>query len=127
LRIMRILQKYDPLLTGSVWRGTIHHGSDLDITVHCEDPKEVLKTLENTDLKMLKAEWVNVTIMGKKRASFHIDAESPIREQVRSSFAALKSMLERKCDVYGDEITGLRIDDLKKVLKESPTQRFVPF
>lgn len=68
LRIMKILQKYDPVLTGSVWRGTIHHGSDLDIIVHYEDPKEVLKTLERTDLKVLKAEWVNVTIIGKKES-----------------------------------------------------------
>jgi predicted nucleotidyltransferase len=128
LRIMWILRKYDPVLTGSVWRGTIHHGSDLDITVHCEDPKEVLKTLENTDLKVQKAEWVNVTITGKKRASFHIDAESPIREQVEVIVhSPEEACLKEKCDIYGDEITGLRINDLKKVLRKSPTQRFVPF
>jgi predicted nucleotidyltransferase len=128
LRIMRVLQKYDPLLTGSVWRGTIHHGSDLDVVVHYEDPEEVLKTLEHADLKVLKAEWVNVTIAGKKRASFHIDAESPIEEQVEIIVRSLEeACLKEKCDIYGDKITGLRIDGLRKVLKESPTQRFVPF
>jgi predicted nucleotidyltransferase len=126
-RIMSILKKYDPLLVGSVWRGTIHHDSDLDIIVHYEDPEEVLKAVERTSLKIERTEWVNVTKRGKKKASFHIHAQSPIKEQVEIIVHSPdEACLNEKCEIYGDEIVGLRLRELGKVLEESPTQRFVP-
>jgi hypothetical protein len=127
LRIMKILSGYDPVLVGSVWRGTIHHNSDLDIIVHHEEPKEVLKTLEQTDLRIQETEWVRVTKRGKKKASFHIHLESPIKEKVEVVVhSPEEACLTEKCEIYGDEIAGLRPQELKKALEESPTQRFVP-
>jgi predicted nucleotidyltransferase len=127
LRLMKFLKKYDPILVGSVWRGTIHHGSDLDIIVHHEEPKDVLKEIEQTDLKTQSAEWVSVTKRGKKKASFHIHAASPIREDVEIIVhSPEEACLTEKCEIYGDEITGLRLQELEKLLKEDPTQRFVP-
>jgi predicted nucleotidyltransferase len=126
-RIMNILKKYDPLLVGSVWRGTIHHESDLDIILHHEEPEEVLKALQQTDLKILRAEWVNVTKQGKRKTSFHIYTESPIKEQIEVIVHSPdEACLKEKCEIYGDEIVGLRLRELEKVLKENPTQRFVP-
>ena len=126
-RIMNILKRYDPLLVGSVWRGTIHHESDLDIIVHHEEPEEVVKVLEQTGLKTQRAEWVNVTKRGKKKGSFHIHTESPIKEQVEIIVHSPdEACLSEKCEIYGDEIVGLRLRELDKVLEENPTQRFVP-
>jgi hypothetical protein len=42
---------------------------------------------------------------------------------VRSTEEAGK---KRKCDTFGDEIKGLKIEQLEKVLKENPAQRFLP-
>lgn len=127
LRIMRILKKYDPILVGSVWRGTIHHDSDLDITVHHEEPQQVLKALEQTDLKIERKQWVSVTKQGKKKSSFHIYVMSPIKEQVEIIVhSPEEACLKVKCEIYGDEISGLRSEELETVLKEDPTKRFLP-
>ena len=45
LRIMKILEKYSPVLIGSVWRGTIRRGSDIDIEVFYDDPEEIIPIL----------------------------------------------------------------------------------
>jgi predicted nucleotidyltransferase len=39
LKIMKLLDRYCPVLIGSVWRGTIKHGSDIDIAVYTDDPE----------------------------------------------------------------------------------------
>lgn len=127
LRIMQVLKKYDPILVGSVWRGTIHHDSDIDIIVHHEEPNEVVRTLQQIDLKIGRTEWVSVTKHGKKKSSFHIHVESPITEQVEIIVhSPEEACLTPKCEIYGDEITGLRPQDLKEVLKENPDRRFLP-
>jgi len=126
LRIMQVVREYDPILVGSVWRGTIHHDSDMDIIVHHEEPEEVLKTLERTNLKIQQTGWVRITKQGKKKASFHIHAESPIKEKVEIIVhSPEEACLKQKCEIYGDEITGLRLEELKKVLKENPNKRFL--
>ena len=127
LRIMQVLREYDPILVGSVWRGTIHHDSDMDIIVHHEEPEEVLKTLGRTNFKIQQTEWVRITKQGKKKASFHIHAESPIKEKVEIIVhSPEEACLKQKCEIYGDEITGLRLEELEKVLKENPNKRFLP-
>jgi predicted nucleotidyltransferase len=128
LRIMKILGKCDPILVGSVWRGTIHHESDIDIIVHHENPEDVLTSLEPTNLKIERKEWMSVTKHGKKKASFHIHAESPIKEKVEIIVHdPEEACLKQKCEIYGDEITGLRLEGLERILKESPTKRFLPY
>jgi predicted nucleotidyltransferase len=127
LRIMQVVREYDPILVGSVWRGTIHHDSDMDIIVHHEEPEEVLKTLGRTNFKIQQTGWVRVTKQGKKKASFHIHAESPIKEKVEIVVhSPEEACLKQKCEIYGDEITGLRLEELEKVLKENPNKRFLP-
>lgn len=128
LRIMKLLKKCEPLLVGSVWRGTIHRSSDLDVIVHNEEAKDILKTLEQTDLKVVRSEWVNVTKHGKVKSVFHIYAESPIKEEVEIVVhSPEESCLTEKCQIYGDKIAGLRLEELERVLQRNPTQRFVPF
>jgi predicted nucleotidyltransferase len=127
LRIMHITEKYKPILVGSVWRGTIHHDSDLDIIVHHDEPQEVLRTLEQTDLRIERTEWVSVTKQGKKKSSFHIHALSPIKEEVEIIVHSREeACIGATCEIYGDEISGLRSEELETVLKENPTKRFLP-
>ena len=41
LKVMKLLKDFDPRLTGSVWRGTAHKGSDIDILVYYSDPEVI--------------------------------------------------------------------------------------
>jgi predicted nucleotidyltransferase len=127
LELMNLLKTYKPVLLGSVWRGTIHHESDIDIVVHHDEPDEILRVLEQNNLKPLRTEWAAVTKRGKKKASFHIHLESPRKEKVEVIVhSPEEECLREKCEIYGDDVTGLHIQELEKTLKENPTQRFVP-
>jgi len=128
LKIMKLLAKYDPVLVGSVWRGTIHHESDIDIIVHHRYPENVVKTLEQSGLKILRTQQAAVTKQGKKKGSFHIYLKSSIQEEIEVIVhSPEEACLKEKCEIYGDNVSGLRLQELEKTLKESPTQRFVPF
>jgi predicted nucleotidyltransferase len=128
LKTMKLLAKYDPVLVGSVWRGTIHRDSDMDIIVHYSEPEDVAKALEQSGLKVLRTQWAAVTKQGKKKGSFHIYLKSPVGEEIEINVhSPEEACLKEKCEIYGDDVSGLRIQELEKTLKESPTQRFVPF
>jgi hypothetical protein len=127
LKLMQILKAYKPLLIGSVWRGTIYYGSDVDIVVYHDEPEDILKILKQNDLKIMHAEWVTVTKKGKSVGSFHIYAELPVKEKAEIKVVqSLEASKKEKCEIYGDEITGLSAQKLEKLLKENPAQRFVP-
>jgi predicted nucleotidyltransferase len=128
LKVMKILKAYKPILVGSVWRGTAHSKSDIDIIVYHNEPFDIVKTLEHNNLRILKTEWTSVTEKGQKKTSFHIYSESQAKEEfeiiVRSPEEA---ECKSTCEIYGDEISGLSIPELEKLLKENPLQRFTPF
>jgi len=127
LRLMKILKAYRPLLIGSVWRGTICYDSDVDIVVYHDEPEDILKILKQNNLKIMQAEWVAVTKKGKRKGSFHVYAELPAKEKAEIKIVqSLEAFMKEKCEIYGDEITGLSIRELEKLLKENSTQRFVP-
>jgi predicted nucleotidyltransferase len=124
---MRLLGKYDPILVGSVWRGTIHHRSDLDIIVHHEEPKEVARTIQQTDLRIERMESATVVKHGEKKEYAHIHVESPTKEKVEVIVhSPEEACLKEKCEIYGDEIKGLHLEELEKLLKDNPHKRFVP-
>jgi predicted nucleotidyltransferase len=127
LILMHILKEHSPLLIGSVWRGTIHYASDIDIAVCHNEPADVMDTLRRSGVKLVQAERVTVTKKGKRKGSFHIYVELLDKEKaeikvVQSSEASRKE----KCDIYGDQIRGLNIKELERMLRENPLQRFVP-
>jgi predicted nucleotidyltransferase len=128
LKAMKILRAYNPVLVGSVWRGTIHKESDVDVTVYHGEAAEVLKVLEKNNFNILRTEWVAVTKRGQKKTSFHIHAESPAKLKfeivVRNPEEANK---REKCEIYGDEVIGLKIQELERLLEENPLKRFIPF
>jgi predicted nucleotidyltransferase len=128
LKAMKILEAYSPLLIGSVWRGTIRRGSDIDIALYHDSPSEIVNLLKANGFDVSKTEWVTVTKKGKTEISFHMYMETSEKQRieivVRSSEEASR---KRKCEIFGDEIRGLNIRELEKLLKENPARQFVPF
>jgi len=128
LKTMKILEAYCPLLIGSVWRGTIRQGSDIDIAVYYDSPSEIVNLLKANGFEVSKIEWTTVTKKGKTEISFHMYTETSKKQRieivVRSSEEASR---KRKCEIFGDEIRGLNVRELEKLLKENSTQQFIPF
>jgi uncharacterized protein len=127
LKIMKLLRLYQPILIGSVWRGTIRRGSDIDIAVYHDVPDEVLSLLKKKRFRVTNSEWVTITKKGKPLVSFHIHGLSSIEERVeivvRSGDEAKHI---RKCEVFGDELKGLNLGELERILTESPAQKLIP-
>ena len=127
LKIMKLLDVFCPVLIGSVWRGTIKQESDIDIAVYSDKPEVIVKVLKAEDIKVLKTAWTRVNKRGTTLASFHIYGQNSTKYGLeivaRSREEAGK---ERKCDIFGDELKGLSIKELEKVLNENPTQQFIP-
>jgi predicted nucleotidyltransferase len=126
LKVMKVLEAFCPLLIGSVWRGTIRFGSDIDLAVYAEEPEQVAQTLKESDVKISRAGWTRVNKQGKTLSSYHIHAETgkfPLEIVVRSLEEAGK---KRKCEVFGDEIKGLKATELERLLREHPTRQFLP-
>jgi predicted nucleotidyltransferase len=127
LRLMQFLKAYRPLLIGSVWRGTVCYDSDVDIVVYHDEPEDILNILKQNNLKIMQAEWIAVTKKGKRKGSFHVHAELPAKEKAEIKMVqSSEAFMKEKCEIYGDKITGLSVQKLEKLLKENPTQRFVP-
>jgi predicted nucleotidyltransferase len=126
LKTMNALKAYNPVLIGSVWRGTIHHESDIDIRVYHDEPKAILKALKDA-YKIVRTELATVTEKGQKKTSFHAHLESSTQEQIEIIVRSPEELNRKeKCEIYGDEITGLNLKQLERVLKENPTERFLP-
>jgi predicted nucleotidyltransferase len=127
LGLMKMLEKFSPVLVGSVWRGTIYRESDIDIIAYHNEPHEILKLLKKK-FKILECGWTAVTKRGKPKKSFHIILELPSGEKAEITVRDVEELGVREtCEIYGDTISGLNIQELEKVLSENPTKRFVPF
>ena len=128
LRFMKILEAYSPVLVGSVWRGTVHRESDIDIAVYHDEPDDILEVMKQNNLRVMRSEWRTVTKEGLKKASFHIYLEMPAKEKAEVIVRDPEEADHKeRCEIYGDVVTGLRIRELEKMLQENPTERFVPF
>lgn len=127
LQVMKCLDAYCPLLIGSVWRGTIRWGSDIDIAVYADDPQEIVSILKAQAIKVLKTAWTTVNKHGRTLASLHIDAETSTKHRLEIVVRSSEEQGEkRKCEIFGDEIKGLKTKELGKLLKENPTRKFIP-
>ncbi len=127
LDIMKILGAFCPVLIGSVWRGTIKLGSDIDIAVYADEPMSILDVLKVGGVKVTKTSWTTVNKRGVTLASFHIYAQTAAKHGLeivaRSSEEANK---KRRCETFGDEIKGLSTRELERTLATHPTQQFIP-
>jgi len=127
LQIMESLGDFNPRLVGSVWRGTAHQNSDIDILTFSEDPKSVLSKLQKNKYRITSSEWRSVTKKGKKESSFHIHIVLPSGHEAEVVVRNPEEMgRSEKCEIYGDAMTGLSPPQLQKVLREKPLEKFVP-
>jgi predicted nucleotidyltransferase len=127
LKTMKILAAYRPVLVGSVWRGTVHRESDVDVTVYHDNTTDVLEALQKNGFKILQTDWMTVTKKGQRETSFHIHATSSAKVQFEIVVRGKNETYKReRCEIYGDEVTGLNIQELERLLAENPLKRFIP-
>jgi predicted nucleotidyltransferase len=125
--VMEVVKEFSPRLVGSVWRGTAHRNSDIDIIVFSEDQIQVLSQLQKHSFKVARSELISVTKKGRKESSFHIHVLFRSEDEADVVVRSLSSLgKQEKCGTYGDVKTGLGLLQLTKVLKENPLQKFIP-
>ena len=128
LNIMKIMENYEPILIGSVWRGTIRKESDIDIAVYTDEPENILRIFRRLGFNVSKTEWVTVTKKGRPVSSFHIHLLIGVGQKVEVVARNLDEKSgKRKCEIFGDELKGLNIFELERVLRENPAEKFIPF
>ena len=128
LAVMKLLDSYSPLLIGSVWRGTIRRGSDIDIAVYADDPQAVVDILKSQCISVLKTAWTRVNKHGRTLSSLQIEAETSAKHRLEIVIRNCAEQGEkRRCEIFGDEIKGLKTKELDKLLKANPTEKFVPY
>ena len=126
LDVMRLLEDYDPVLIGSVWRGTPRRGSDIDIVVYHESPdtiKEKLGEYEHT-----ASERKEFNIEGLPRTSTHLAymIKNHTLEVVVRPPRDKEAYRDERCETYGDIKRGLRLPELERLLQTDPLRRFIP-
>ena len=126
LALMRLLSEYDPVLTGSVWRGTARRGSDVDINVYSSNPDEVESQLRTAGYSVEGSKEEVFTQRGRTIRSTHIlVALEGAEGEVVVRYPEERGEEER-CEIYGDMKKGLRLEALEKLMKTDPLRRFVP-
>jgi len=127
LSIMVMLGEFHPRLVGSVWRGTSHKNSDIDIEVFTTEHAKVLGRLKQNSFLVRKAELQSVTKGNENEKAFHIYLALPPKYEVELVVRDPEKIDEvDMCETYGDPIKGLRIHQLRRILLINPTQKFVP-
>ena len=124
---MKILAEFNPLLVGSVWRGTARKSSDIDVHVFAEDCQQVLQQLQNQGYHVTSTERCTVTKAGVKSSSLHVQVSLESGDNVEIVVRSLEQLGKtEKCETYGDLKTGLNLKQLTKVLDNNPFEKFVP-
>lgn len=124
--LMKELKKHNPVLIGSVWRGTVRKGSDIDIVVYHRDSEtvkeQVSKVYEVTD-----SEYKTFTIEGLPRSSVHIIFKSGNYEGevVVRPPEDMEAYRNERCETYGDIKRGIKLSELEKLMSTDPLRRFI--
>jgi len=127
LQIMKALKNFHPKLIGSVWRGTAHKDSDIDIITFSSQPINVLQKLEHEGFEVTNTEWQSAPKLDKKEKSFHIYLRLPSGNEAEVVVRSLERMNQKvKCEIYGDTVTGLNTLQLERLIRENPLQKFTP-
>lgn len=127
LKIMKALKGFHPKLIGSVWRGTAHRNSDIDIVTFSSQPTTILQKLEHEGFEVTKTEWQSAPKLDKREKSFHIYLKLPSGNEAEVVVRSLEKMNQKeRCEIYGDTVTGLNHRQLESLLEENPLQKFTP-
>ena len=126
LDVMRELGGLSPVLIGSVWRGTVRKGSDIDIVVYHLDPIEVTQMLGKYTI--IETEKTQFIVDGMPKTSTHISMtidEHPVEVVVRPP-EDRDFYRDERCETYGDFKKGINLRDLEKLMSSDPLRRFIP-
>lgn len=127
LHIMQTLKDFNSTLVGSVWRGTAHRNSDIDIIVYARSVEQVATTLQENGYFITKTEVQKVTKRGLEEQSFHIYATLLSSHQAEIVVHPPEKISRKvTCEIYGDRVTGLTVHQLQRVLEGNPGQKFLP-
>ena len=127
LQIMVMLGDFHPRLIGSVWRGTAHKNSDIDIEAFCSEPAKVVERLKQNGFAVRKAEWQFVTKRRERERGFHIFLTLSSAYEVELVVRSPEKTNEiDECEIYGDTVRGLSIHQLRRALLTNPLRKFVP-
>lgn len=126
LEIMKSLREFNPRLIGSVWRGTANKNSDIDIVVFSQNKDLITDILHRKGFKIVRTEYTPTKKDGSDEV-LHIFISLPSGDEAEVVVKDLEDMYgEERCEIYGDQKKGLSINQLSKVLKNNPLQRFLP-
>jgi predicted nucleotidyltransferase len=127
LGLMRSLEGFSPVLTGSVWRGTARRGSDADINVYSDEPGRVEENLGNSGYTITSVEEAVVNRAGRTIRAWHI---SVALDEDAQAEVVVRPTTERgeveRCEIYGDPKRGLSIAELEKLMRSDPLRKLVP-
>jgi predicted nucleotidyltransferase len=124
IKVMRLIKEYEPLLIGSVWRGTIKEGSDIDIIVYHDNPKEIEQRI-NVFYPVSEVKNEVFYKDGEPHSTIHIfflvDVyyfEIVVRNPVEK--------FPERCEIFGDIKRGISLHSLEKLIKSDPLRKFIP-
>jgi len=127
LAIMVLLGESHPRLIGSVWRGTANKSSDIDIETFNTEPQTTIQKLKQAGLKVQSASWKPVTKGNKTETALHIYTILPSNNEAEVIVRDPDKMVEtEKDEIYGDDIRGLNMHQLRRVITQNPLQKFTP-
>ncbi len=127
LSIMRALREFNPRLVGSIWRGIIKPKSDIDIEVDYTDPEPIKKRLIENGYELIEEGMVEVPETLRQGSLWRIKVKTRAGNEAEIILKEHNWYLNPpKCDIFGDVKKGLRLQELLKVLKESPSKLFIP-
>jgi predicted nucleotidyltransferase len=127
LKLMENLRIFYPKLIGSVWRGTAHHNSDIDIVVYSSSKEEIIEKLKKVGTPIEREKTSSFIKSGTLMISNHLYLQTPLGYKVE--IIVRPPWEEREvelCEIYGDLKVGLKINQLKKIIKEDPLRKFIP-
>ncbi len=126
LDVMRTLGGLSPVLIGSVWRGTVRKGSDIDIVVYHPESSKVAQILGKYSI--IETEKTQFIMDGMPRTSTHISMiidGHPVEVVVRPP-EDRDHYRDERCETYGDFKRGIGLRELEKLMSSDPLRRFVP-
>jgi predicted nucleotidyltransferase len=127
LRLMQALRELDPVLIGSVWRGTVRKGSDIDIVVYHPNPDRVKEKVSQV-YEVIDSEHKTFTLYGLPRSSVHINFKAGEHEGevVVRPPEDIDAYLDERCETYGDFKRGIKLPELERLMSADPLRRFIP-
>ena len=126
LEVMRTLGDLSPVLIGSVWRGTVRKGSDVDIVVYHTESIKVAQMLGK--YMIVEVGQKQFILDGMPRTSTHISMiidDHPVEVVVRPP-EDRGFYRDERCETYGDIKRGVGLPELEKLMSADPLRRFVP-